>query len=78
VRGGPRTRTPSVALRLVLPDHLADVWLVDTVCLVALAGRARTADASQLQVPRFFGTILADPADASANRQFGFMLSTDP
>src|SRR5712671_756893 len=61
-------RTPSVALRLVLPDHLADVWLVDTVGLVALAGRARTADASQLQVPRFFGMILADPADASANR----------
>ena len=30
--------TGSVALRLVLPNHLADVWLVDTVGLVALAG----------------------------------------
>jgi hypothetical protein len=61
-------RTPSVALRLVLPDHLADVRLVDTVGLVALAGRARTADASQLRVPRLLGMILADPADASADR----------
>jgi hypothetical protein len=57
-----------VALRLILPDHLADVRLVDTVGLVALAGRARTADASQLRVPRLLGMILADPADASADR----------
>src|SRR5258708_38831532 len=61
-------RTPSVALRLVLADHLADVRLVDTVGLVALAGRARTADASQLRVPRLLGMLLANPDHASAAR----------
>jgi hypothetical protein len=67
-----------VALRLVLLDHLADVRLVDTVGLVALAGRARTADASQLRVPRRLGMILADPAEPRQIGQFGFMLLTDP
>jgi len=67
-----------VALRLVLPDHLADVRLVDTVGLVALAGRARATDASQLRVPRLLGMILADPADASADRTIWFHASDRP
>jgi hypothetical protein len=55
-------------LRHFLDNHLTDIWLVDTIGLVAFAGRIRAAHGPEFGIPRLVRMVSAHPADASADR----------